>query len=169
MGWATGVQSSAGQWWDFFPSAPNPHLLWDPFSHLSNGHRGFFLRGVKLASHLHLAPRLRMRGAIPPLPHKSRRHGVWLSTRTTLPVLHMFWYSTHLEYFRSWTHLSSIPVWFLRRRNKRTRHRAEKEPRSTPRPALWSVLRNKTKQKKVILGCTVFTDRPHSNTGHVRW
>jgi len=28
------------------------------------------IRGLKLTTHLHLAPSLRTRGAIPPLPHK---------------------------------------------------------------------------------------------------
>jgi len=35
------------------------------------------------ADHL---PRLRMHGAIPPLPHTSSWHGAWLSTGTTLPL-----------------------------------------------------------------------------------
>jgi len=42
---------------EFFYSPPRPDLLWVP------------------PSHLHLLPKLKMRGAIPPLPSTSSGHG----------------------------------------------------------------------------------------------
>jgi hypothetical protein len=56
----------------FFSSPPRSDRLWCPPNLLSNGYRwGSFPelsgRGVKMATHLHLVQRLRMRGAIPPL------------------------------------------------------------------------------------------------------
>jgi len=46
---------------------------------VSSEYRGFFPRGsgqaVKLSIHLHLVPKLRIRGAIPPLPHTSSLRG----------------------------------------------------------------------------------------------
>jgi hypothetical protein len=39
--------------------------------------------GVKLTTHLHVVPRLRMCGYILPLPHTSSRRGTYLSTDTT--------------------------------------------------------------------------------------
>jgi hypothetical protein len=64
---------------EIFLSTPRrPDRLWDPPNLLSSGYLGLFScrkigRGVKLTTHLHLASRLRMCGAIPPL------HGVMLS------------------------------------------------------------------------------------------
>jgi hypothetical protein len=40
-----------------------------------------------MTTHLLLVPKLRMRGAIPPLPHTPAWRGAWLSTGTTLPFL----------------------------------------------------------------------------------
>jgi hypothetical protein len=37
--------------------------------------------------HLHLMPKIRMRGAVPPFLNASSWRGVWLSTGTTLPFL----------------------------------------------------------------------------------
>jgi hypothetical protein len=50
---------------EFFPSPPCPERLWGPPSLLSNEYR---VPGMKLTIHLHLVPRSRMLGAIPPLP-----------------------------------------------------------------------------------------------------
>jgi hypothetical protein len=61
----------------FFSSPRRPDRLWFPSSLLPSGYQGIFSRGelsgrsVKMATHLHLVPRLRTRGAIPPLPHTS--------------------------------------------------------------------------------------------------
>jgi hypothetical protein len=38
--------------------------------------QGAFYRSLKLTTHLHLVPRLRMRGAVPPLFHTSSWRGV---------------------------------------------------------------------------------------------
>jgi len=43
--------------------------------------------GMKLTTHLHIVPRSRMRGAIPPLLNMPSLHGAQLkSTGTTLPI-----------------------------------------------------------------------------------
>jgi hypothetical protein len=60
----------------FFSTPQCPDRLWGPPSLPSSGHRVLFPRGqsgrpVKLTIHLHLAPRSRKRGSIPPLPHMS--------------------------------------------------------------------------------------------------
>jgi len=52
-----------------FSSPPDPHRLWGTPSFLSRGYWGLFLRVVKLITHLHLVPRLRMREATPSFPH----------------------------------------------------------------------------------------------------
>jgi hypothetical protein len=57
--------------------------LW-PNQFLSNEYRGLLLRrhsgrGVKLTTNHHLMPRLRTRGAVPPLPHKSSLRDAQLS------------------------------------------------------------------------------------------
>jgi len=62
-GWTTGVRFPTGT--DFSSMPPRPDRLWGPL----NGHwrllsRGESFRGMKLNTHLHLALRLRMRGAI---------------------------------------------------------------------------------------------------------
>jgi len=59
----------------FFSSTSRPDLLWGPISLLSNSYRGWSGRGVNLTTHLHLVPRSRMHGAIPPLPNTSSWRG----------------------------------------------------------------------------------------------
>jgi hypothetical protein len=66
--------------WEFFSSPPRPERLWSLPSLLSSGYHGLFPwvksgRGVKLTTHLHLVPRSRMRGTIPPLPSTSSWRG----------------------------------------------------------------------------------------------
>jgi hypothetical protein len=68
MSWTTGVQFLAAT--IFSPPCPDRH--WRLPSLLSKGYQGLFPwgwsgRSVKLTAHLHLVPRSRMRGAIPPL------------------------------------------------------------------------------------------------------
>jgi hypothetical protein len=74
--WATG--SSPGRGWEFF-SSPHPDRLWAQPASYPLGTRGSFPRGVKLTAHLHLVPRSRMRGAIPPLPQYALL--VWCSVK----------------------------------------------------------------------------------------
>jgi len=52
---------------DFFPSPLRLYRLWALPSRLAMGNWGSF-RGHKVVIHLHLVSRLRMTGAIPPLP-----------------------------------------------------------------------------------------------------
>jgi hypothetical protein len=57
----------------------HPDQLWSPPSLLFNGYWGFFRGlsdwGVKLTTHPYIVLRLRMHGAVPPLPHMSSWHG----------------------------------------------------------------------------------------------
>jgi hypothetical protein len=48
-----------------FSSPPRPDRLWGPPSLLANG---YLRSGCEAATHPHLVPRLRMHGAVPPLP-----------------------------------------------------------------------------------------------------
>jgi len=64
----------------FFCSASCANWLWDPPILLSEGYRVFFFREksdrcMKLTTHLHLAPRLKMREVKPLLPRRSSWHG----------------------------------------------------------------------------------------------
>jgi hypothetical protein len=83
MGWMI-EGSSPDRGWEFFSSALHPDRLWGPLSLLSNGFQGPFPWGqsgwgVKLTTHLHLVPRSRIRGAIPPLPNTPSRRGAKLN------------------------------------------------------------------------------------------
>jgi hypothetical protein len=78
--------------WEFFSSPRRPDRLWSPLSLLSMGNRGFFSAGKavgawKLTTYLHLVPRSRIRGAIPPLPSTPSWRGAQLKRSTeTLPL-----------------------------------------------------------------------------------
>jgi len=70
------------QWWEFFSSPLHPGGLWSPPSLLSNEYQGLIpweqsCWGVKLINYHHLVPKLRIYGAIPPLPN-THLHGVVL-------------------------------------------------------------------------------------------
>lgn len=70
VSWPTGAPSpdDAG----VFSSTPLPDRLWAPPSFLSGGYRGLFprIKWPEIAGdHWHLLPRLRIRGALPRLPH----------------------------------------------------------------------------------------------------
>jgi len=59
--------------WEFFSSPSRPKRFWGPPRLLSNGYQGLFTRGwsgrgAKLTTHLHLLPRSKISGTIPPLP-----------------------------------------------------------------------------------------------------
>ena len=58
-----------------FPSSKRPYRLWDPPNLLIGGYWG-----VNVTTPLHLMPRLRMSGAIPPLPYRPswRGQGLYL-------------------------------------------------------------------------------------------
>jgi hypothetical protein len=77
--------SSPGRGWEFFSSPPRPDLFWGPPRILFNGYQSLSLevngRGLKLTTHLHLVPRSRMRGAIPPLPNTPPWRGAQLKHR----------------------------------------------------------------------------------------
>jgi hypothetical protein len=78
---------TAGRGKRFFSFPKCPDCLWGPLSLLLNGNKGFFTerqsgQGVKLTNHLHLVPRLRMRGTIPELPP----HAFMAVTGTTLSL-----------------------------------------------------------------------------------
>jgi hypothetical protein len=65
----------------FFLAPQRPDWPWDPPSILSSSNWGLYPWDVKLATHLHLVPRLRMRGDIPPLHHTSSWRGASLGDR----------------------------------------------------------------------------------------
>jgi len=75
--------------WSFQCGAPllvrhsGPDRIWGPPSLVSNGYCGLFLRGVKLTAHFYPAPRVRIRGAIPPLPDTPSWRCHLFSTGTT--------------------------------------------------------------------------------------
>jgi len=61
-----GGGGSSPAWdWEFVSTPPRPGWFWGPAILVSNGYQG---RGVKLTTHLHLVPRLRLCGATHSLP-----------------------------------------------------------------------------------------------------
>jgi hypothetical protein len=87
---------NSGRIWEFFSSPLHPDKLWGPPSLLSNGYHGFFPcgksgLGMKLTTHLHLVPRSRMHGAIPPLPNTPPWHGAQLKKKAW-GQLHLYLY-----------------------------------------------------------------------------
>jgi hypothetical protein len=54
--------------------------------------------GVKLTAHLHLVPRSRMRGAIPPLPNTPSWRGAQLKHRDNFTFTFYTYYFAHFEY-----------------------------------------------------------------------
>jgi len=76
-GWTTGVRFSATAM-----SRPALGSTQPPTQRVP----GLFSRGMKLTTHILQVPRLRMRGAIPPLLPTSSWRCAWLNTGTALPV-----------------------------------------------------------------------------------
>jgi len=76
-GWTIGVRLPVGDNGRIsFPSSRCADRLWGLLNLLSNGYRGLFPPGKAAGVwswplNLLLVPRLRMRGAMPPLPHTS--------------------------------------------------------------------------------------------------
>jgi hypothetical protein len=71
-GWMVEIRFSVGAKKFFFPSPPRPDRFWGQPKFLLNGYQVLFLQGyssqrVKLTIHL-LLPRLKIRGAVPPIP-----------------------------------------------------------------------------------------------------
>jgi len=58
--------SAKGRDFSFPNHADRP---WGPFSLVFNAYRDLFPRGLRLATHLHIRPTLRMSGALPPFPY----------------------------------------------------------------------------------------------------
>jgi hypothetical protein len=102
----------------FFSLPPRPDRLWHPPSLLSNGYQTLLSRvkrqrdrGVKLTTHLHLVPKLRMRGAIP-LLHPLRLHCMELSSAQGL-YLHHFFYG--VNWLQFWTKQGAQePILFIK-------------------------------------------------------
>jgi len=67
----TGVQFLAGAMMEIHLFAIMSRLALGPPSLLSSGYLGLFPQGMKLTTHLHLVPQLRMYGTIPSFPHMS--------------------------------------------------------------------------------------------------
>jgi hypothetical protein len=84
--WTTGVRSPVGAGILSSPSRPD-WLCPPPPSLPHNRYRGLFPRGSKPTTHIHIVPKLGIRGAITPLP--IRLHGMVLGsqgqTNLTLP------------------------------------------------------------------------------------
>jgi hypothetical protein len=89
----SGFDSRQGQ--KFFSSPSRPDRLWSQPNLITKGYRrGLSSRDVKLITHPHLAPRLRMRGNITPLPNTSSWHVASLSNQGVF----MAWYFVKHRY-----------------------------------------------------------------------
>jgi hypothetical protein len=73
------IDSRQEQWRKFLSLLLRADRLWGPPSLLTNSFRGLSSgvkrQGIKLTTHLHVVPRLKMRGAIPSLHHTSSWRG----------------------------------------------------------------------------------------------
>jgi len=100
----------------FFCSPPRPDQLWCSPSLLSNGYRGLFPRGKsgrgpKLTTHLHPVPKLRMRGAIPPLSNTSSWCGSQLKKHRDNFTFFAFYNINHPKFGMStWVRFLSVHV-----------------------------------------------------------
>jgi len=103
--WTTGVLFPRGAIMGFFLIATASRLVLGPTQPSIQFVRRLFptgvkaAGGVKLTTHLHLVPRLRMRGYIHPLPHTSSWGGAYLRTRITLPLHCLFYVFNKQKYY----------------------------------------------------------------------
>jgi len=72
--------SLQGQWWNFLFTTTVSRPALGPTQPPIQVVPGALTPGVRLTSHIHLVPRLRMRGAVPALPHTSLRWGPYASS-----------------------------------------------------------------------------------------
>jgi hypothetical protein len=90
MGWTTAVQFPAGTILEILPFITASRPILGPTPSPMQGvpgllPRGYSSRTVKLTTHLHLVPKLRICGAIPTLPQHVFMAGASLITGTSLP------------------------------------------------------------------------------------
>jgi hypothetical protein len=100
---------------EYFSSPPCPDCLWGPPSHLFKSCQVLFPweqsgRDVKLTTHLHIVPRSRLHGTIPPFPNTPSGRGAKLKHRDvfTFNFIPRFHKTYHLCRYRV-NALGSIP------------------------------------------------------------